>query len=67
MEDNPVGPATSRNLSHGIVAANGCKVCIPMSLEVGVGIQLTFFPRESVCAVSHYDLTVVCSILVIRQ
>lgn len=34
-------------ISQGWAAAIGCRLCIPISLAVGVGIQLTFSPWQA--------------------
>ena len=40
-------PSLGIYISHGWVEANGCGVCMPISLEPGVGIQLTIPPFPS--------------------
>lgn len=47
-------PSPGIYISHGWVEANGCWVCMPISLEPGVGIQLAIpsFPSLAVCMCS---------------
>lgn len=48
LEANPlVLPSLGIYISHGWDEANGCGVCMPISLEPGVGIQLTIPPFPS--------------------